>query len=141
MTPHQIDLVRASHALVTPIGPQVAAVFYDRLFTADPALRRFFKGDIDVQGDRLLAMIGAAVHLLDRPGSLLPALRVLGVRHAGCGIRAAHYASIASVWLDTLAEAQGPAFSADVRAAWSAMLELVRHAMLDAAEESAALPA
>ena len=47
MTPHQIDLVRASHALVAPIGAQVAADFYERLFRADPALRRFFKGDID----------------------------------------------------------------------------------------------
>jgi hemoglobin-like flavoprotein len=141
MTSHQIDLVRASHALVAPIGPQVAAVFYDRLFTADPALRRFFKGDIDIQGERLLAMIGAAVHLLDRPDSLLPALRVLGVRHAGCGVRAAHYATIAGVWLDTLAAALGPAFSAEVRAAWSAMVDMVSCAMIEAAEESTSLAA
>ena len=45
MTPTQIDLVRRSFALVAPVAPQAAEAFYDKLFKADPAIARLFKGD------------------------------------------------------------------------------------------------
>ena len=38
MNRQQIDLVRASFALVQPIATQAAAIFYDKLFAADPSL-------------------------------------------------------------------------------------------------------
>ena len=40
MTPVQIGHVRRSFALLEPIAPQAAALFYDNLFTADPELRK-----------------------------------------------------------------------------------------------------
>lgn len=39
MTPEYQRLVRASFAKVAPIAPAAAAMFYERLFTLDPALR------------------------------------------------------------------------------------------------------
>ena len=79
MNTQQADLVRSSFALVQPIAPQAAALFYANLFEADPALRGLFTGDMDQQGVRLMSMIGAAVGMLDRPAALLPVLRVCSV--------------------------------------------------------------
>jgi hemoglobin-like flavoprotein len=136
MTPRQIELVRADMALVTPIAATAAALFYDRLFERDPALRMLFKSDMTHQGERLMQMIGAAVGLLDRPQTLLPVLRSLGARHAGYGVRDAHYATVGAALLDTLQQAFGAAFDAEHRAAWAAMYGLASDTMTEAAREA-----
>ncbi|MFO1250474.1 MAG: globin domain-containing protein [Inhella sp.] len=71
----------------------------------------FFKSDLGDQGQRLLAMLGQAVALLDRPERLLPVLRQLGARHQGYGVQASHYTTVGQALLDTLAAGLGPAFN------------------------------
>jgi hemoglobin-like flavoprotein len=141
MTPQQITLVRNSHAALAPVAPQVAGIFFAKVFGAQPELRRLSKGDIGPQGERLTTMIGAAVYLLDRPGTLMPSLRTLGARHARLGVRAEHHAGIAAAWMATLESELGSDFDAEVRAAWGAMAALVSHTMLEGAEQAAALAA
>jgi hemoglobin-like flavoprotein len=134
MTPHQIDLVRSSFALVQPIAPQAAALFYDKLFVRDPSLRRLFKGDMAHQGERLMAMIGVAVAGLSRPDQLQAPLKALGERHAGYGVQPAHYDTVGAALLETLADGLGPAFTPDVRAAWVALYGHVSRSMQAVAE-------
>jgi hemoglobin-like flavoprotein len=136
MNPTQIDLVRRSFALVQPIAPQAAAIFYDRLFAADPALRALFRGDMAHQGERLMTMIGSALGLLDRPEALLPVLRTLGARHAGYGVRDAHYDSVGTALLGTLAEGLGDAFGAETEAAWTALYGVIARTMQAGAREA-----
>lgn len=83
MNTSRIALVRDSWHEVERIAPAAAALFYEKLFTADPGLRPLFRGDMQVQGVRLMQMIGAAVSRLDDLPTLLPVLRDLGMRHAG----------------------------------------------------------
>ncbi|MBX3635598.1 MAG: hemin receptor [Rubrivivax sp.] len=137
MTPMQIQLVRESFARVAPIAPQAAAIFYRHLFTADPTLAPLFKGDMAHQGERLMKMIGAAVGLLDRPQQLLPVLRQLGARHAGYRVQPAHYDTVGSALLQTLADGLGEAFDAATREAWIAMYAIVARTMLAGAAEAA----
>ena len=87
MTPEAQRLVRESFAKVAPIAPAAAAMFYDRLFELDPALRPLFKGDMAEQGRKLMSMIGVAVANLGKLDVILPAVRDLGRRHAGYGVR------------------------------------------------------
>jgi len=141
MTPQQITLVRTSHAALAPVAPQVAGVFFAKLFAVHPDLRRLAKGDIGMQGERLTTMIGAAVYLLDRPGTLMPSLRTLGARHARLGVRAEHHAGIAAAWMTTLEAELGSDFDTEQRAAWAAMAALVSRTMLEGAEQAAAVPA
>jgi hemoglobin-like flavoprotein len=136
MTPSQIKLVRADMQRVKTIAPLAASLFYDRLFALDPSLRRLFRGDMAQQGERLMQMIGAAVGLLDRPHALLPVLRSLGARHAGYGVREAHYATVGAALLGTLQQAFGDAFDAEHRAAWAAMYGLASGTMMEAAREA-----
>jgi hemoglobin-like flavoprotein len=138
MTPHQITLVRSSFAAVAPIAEQAAALFYDNLFAADPQLKPLFRTDIGHQGQRLMAMIGAAVGLLDHPGKLMPVLRQLGTRHAGYGVQPRHYDTVGAALLKTLGQGLGEAFTPEVRAAWAAMYMMVAAEMQAAAEPVAA---
>jgi hemoglobin-like flavoprotein len=129
MTPQQIDLVRSSFALVQPIATQAAALFYDKLFERDPSLNAMFHVDMAQQGQRLMHMLEAAVRLLDRPASLAPVLTALGERHAGYGVRDAHYPTVGAALLDTLAAGLGEAFTPAVREAWAALYAEVAMAM------------
>ena len=133
----QARLVRESFALVKPIAEQAAALFYDNLFHADPTLRPLFRGDMTQQGERLMTMIGATVGLLDRPAALVPVLRQLGARHAGYGVRDAHYATVGGALLLTLSQGLGESFTAEVREAWTALYAIVSETMIAASHEAA----
>jgi hemoglobin-like flavoprotein len=133
MNPDQIQRVRASFALVAPIAPTAASLFYAHLFEADPGLRKLFRGDMTAQGAKLMQMIGAAVGLLDRPDSLLPVLRQLGARHGGYGVVPVHYELVGAALLKTLAQGLGDAFDEPTREAWTAMYGLVAGTMIEAA--------
>lgn len=134
MTPAQAQRVRESFALVQPVAAAAAADFYARLFAHDPALRTLFRGDLAEQGQRLMQMIGSAVALLDRPQALEAALRALGARHVAYGVKPAHYDSVGTALLDTLAHGLGEAFTPPVRQAWVALYAQVSHGMQAGAE-------
>jgi hemoglobin-like flavoprotein len=120
MTPEQQTLVRGSFAKVAPIAAQAAAMFYDRLFALDPALRPLFKGDMTEQGQKLMAMIGTAVANLHRLGDIVPAVRDLGRRHGGYGVKDADYDTVAGALLWTLEQRLGADFTPATRDAWVA---------------------
>jgi hemoglobin-like flavoprotein len=120
MTPDQIALVKSSWAKVVPIKADAAALFYGRLFELDPSLKSLFKGDMKTQGEKLMAMIDAAVQGLDNLPALIPAVKSLGQRHVGYGVQPAHYDTVGTALIATLATGLGPSFTGEVKAAWVA---------------------
>jgi hemoglobin-like flavoprotein len=129
----QQTLVRASFARVTPMADTAASMFYDRLFATDPALRPLFKGDMAAQGKLLMTMIATAVENLHQLDQILPEVRELGQRHAGYGVKAADYDTVAGALLGTLEEALGAEFTPAVRAAWVACYQTLAGEMKTAA--------
>jgi hemoglobin-like flavoprotein len=119
MTPEQISLVRDSFAKVAPIAPAAAAMFYVRLFELYPALRPLFKGDMPEQGRKLMAMIGTAVANLHRLDDIVPAVRDLGRRHGGYGVKSDDYDTVATALLWTLEQGLGADFTPATRDAWT----------------------
>lgn len=134
MNDHTIQLVRDSFDLVEPIASQAAALFYANLFAADPSVKPLFRGDMIKQGERLMTMIGAAVAKLDEPEVLIPVLQGLGQRHAGYGVRDAHYDSVGVALLKTLRQGLGVAFTDDVEEAWIAVYGAIATTMKEAAK-------
>ncbi|WP_394791427.1 globin family protein [Rhodoferax sp.] len=134
MTPADITLIRSSFALVQPIAPQAAALFYDNLFAADPQLRPLFQGSMAHQGERLMTMIASAVGLLDRPDALLPVLRNLGARHVGYGVLPRHYDTVGAALLKTLGQGLGEAFTPATHDAWAALYGVVSRSMQEGAQ-------
>jgi hemoglobin-like flavoprotein len=133
MDSEQQRLVRASFAKVAPIADTAAAIFYDRLFATDPTLRPLFKDDIVVQGKLLMTMIETAVENMHQLDQILPAVRDLGRRHAGYGVKAADYDTVAGALLGTLEQALGPEFTPAVHDAWVAYYQALAGEMKAAA--------
>jgi hemoglobin-like flavoprotein len=102
MTPAEINLVHDTFRQIARISDQAAALFYARLFELDPSLRPMFRGDMTEQGRKLMHVLALAVSSLDRIETLLPAVRQLGVKHTGYGVREEHYATVGEALLWTL---------------------------------------
>lgn len=133
MTPAEINLVHDTFRQIARISDQAAALFYARLFELDPSLRPMFRGDMTEQGRKLMHVLALAVSSLDRIETLLPAVRQLGVKHTGYGVREEHYATVGEALLWTLEKGLGPAFTPEVRAAWTTTYTLLAQTMIDAA--------
>lgn len=141
MQAQQIELVKQSYALVDPIAETAAALFYGRLFELDPSLRPLFHGDLETQGQKLMASIKLVVMGLEKPETILPAVRSLGQRHHGYGVQNSHYATVGAALLWTLEQGLGDVFTAEVKDAWTAAYTLLATVMQDAAEGETLQPA
>jgi nitric oxide dioxygenase len=135
MTPNQIKLVQASFAQVIPIAAEAADLFYGRLFEIAPHVRPMFPEDLTEQKKQLIAMLGTAVAGLSHLDTLVSAVRALGRRHAGYGVKAQHYAPVGSALLWTLEKGLGTAFTPEVKDAWASAYILLWTTMIDAANE------
>ncbi|HMQ31487.1 MAG TPA: globin domain-containing protein [Chloroflexaceae bacterium] len=129
----QITLVRASFNRLSPNAAALAARFYSRLFELDPALRPLFHGDMAKQGLKLMTTLQLAIGALDDVARIVPALEHLARTHLGYGVRDEHYATVGAALLDALADAEGAAFSPELRAAWAAAYGLLSEVMREAA--------
>jgi nitric oxide dioxygenase len=130
----QIDLLRANFRLLASDSRGTAALFYARLFDLAPETRPLFRGDLDVQGDKLMNMLGVLVARLHEFDTLLPMLEDLGRRHVHYGVEARHYAVLgeALLWLvETRTEA-----CAETRSAWLTAYRELTRAMLASAERA-----
>ena len=137
MTPQQIELVQSSWEKVVPIRETASDLFYGRLFELDPSLRPLFKTDIETQGHRLMAILGTAVNGLERLDEIVPVVQSLGRRHAGYGVKDQHYDTVATALLWTLEQGLGPAFTSDVRDAWTQAYVTLATVMKESAKAEA----
>jgi hemoglobin-like flavoprotein len=135
MTPDQKNIVRQTFALIEPRAEVAALLFYQRLFNLDPSLRPMFRGEVRVQGKKLMQALQFAVANMDAPKSLLPALQAMGQRHVSYGVRDEHYETVGSALLWTLEEGLGKHFTPEAKEAWATVYNLIATTMKTAAAE------
>jgi hemoglobin-like flavoprotein len=133
MTAEQINLVKMSFEKIVPISDQAAALFYAKLFDLNPYLRHLFKGDIKVQGRKLMQVIAYAVESLERIDEFVPEVRALGARHAHYGVEEHDYETVGKALLWTLEKALSREFTPPMKEAWAAVYGLLAQTMKDAA--------
>ena len=119
MNAAQQELVRATFAKLAVMPEVAGALFYQRLFERNPELRPLFKHDMRIQGVKLMTMLAMVVYNLHEPGQVLPAIRDLGVRHVGYGVKLADYDALREALLWTLEQALGEDCTPAVRGAWT----------------------
>lgn len=129
-----IQLVQNSWQKIIAIGPQAAALFYQNLFDADPALKPLFKGDLQAQGKKLIEMISIAVNKLTELNILIPVLQNLGKRHSGYGVQDCHYDIVGAALMKTLGQGLGNEFTQDVKTAWTNVYGVMADVMKAAAK-------
>lgn len=133
MTPQQISLIQASWASVAPIQDTAAALFYQRLFALDPAVKPMFKGDMQSQGKKLMQALGFIVNSLTRLDELVPVAQDMAKRHVGYGVQAQHYDTVGVALLWTLEQGLGSAFTDEVKTAWATAYGTLAGVMKEAA--------
>ena len=138
VTVRQKNLVQGSFLLLGSVH-DVTELFYTRLFELDPSLRPLFASDMAGQRRKLGYMLTSAVKGLDRPEQLVPVLHELGRRHAGYGVMDRHFGTVGAALLSTLEQGLGPAFTAEVAEAWSAVYGFLCSAMQEGMRDAGIL--
>jgi len=139
MTPDQKTLVQETWKMAAPNAEAVAQLFYQRLFTLDPAIERLFAGsNMAAQQGKLVQALRVAVEGLDDLDSLVPVIEDLGRRHVGYGVKASHYDTVGAALLWTLQRGLGQAWTAETKAAWTEAYALLAGVMLPAGSSSEA---
>jgi hemoglobin-like flavoprotein len=126
-------LIQDTWAQVAPIADQAATLFYQRLFEIDPTTRPLFQvTDMAQQRKKLLQVLSVAVSSLDNLGALRKTVEDLGRRHAGYGVKDAHYDSVGVALLWTLERGLGNAWTPEAAAAWNEIYGLLSGIMRQA---------
>lgn len=136
VSPREKRLVQGSWKEVVPIADKAAEIFYGKLFELDATLKPLFKSDIEEQGKKLMQMLGVAVTGLDKLGEIVPAVKALGARHAGYGVKDEDYDTVAEALIYTLEKGLGDAFTDEVKAAWVKVYGVLASTMKGAAAEA-----
>ncbi len=131
MTPEQIAIVKSSFEKVEPIAEAAAGLFYGRLFEIAPEVKPLFAdSDMDTQGHKLMTMIGIAVRSLDKLEAIVPAVKDLGKRHVGYGVKEEHFAPVGSALLWTLEQGLGEHWNAEAEQAWATVYGVLTDTMI-----------
>ena len=134
MDEQTIRLLEASFAEVMAIRAEAAALFYERLFALDPALRPLFHdADMRSQEVKLMAALALVVGKLRQLDEVIPVLETLAVRHAGYGVEERHYATVGEALIQTLSLAFGERFTPELRGAWLTAYGAISGLMIAAA--------
>mgnify|MGYP000902883903 CR=1 FL=1 len=134
MTPDQKILVRDTWSKVLPIKEKAAELFYGRLFDQYPEVKPYFKGNMQEQGKKLMAMINTAVNGLDNLEALIEPVKDMGKRHVDYGVKDEDYDKVAAALLWTLEQGLGDLFTPKVKEAWTEMYMTVAAVMKQGAE-------
>ena len=133
----QIRLLQTSFAEVLGARDAAAALFYERLFVHDPALKRLFgHADLTAQGEKLFAALSFVMASLKDFGAVVPSLELLGVRHLAYGVSSADYDTVGTAFIETLSLYFGPRFTPELRAAWTGAYGAVASVMKGAAQRA-----
>jgi NAD(P)H-flavin reductase/hemoglobin-like flavoprotein len=132
-----VRTIRSSFALLEPRADELGRHFYATLFARAPQARAMFPVNMEVQRSRLLRALVQVVQMVDRPGDLVPFLEQLGRDHRKFGVLAEHYDAVGAALLEALAALAGPAWTDEVRTAWTDAYGLVAEAMRTAAAADA----
>ena len=131
-----IDNLEQSFDLIAPRGDDLIAEFYERLFTAAPAVRPLFPTDMTRQRTMLLGalvLLRKSLRDLDR---IVPTLRELGARHVAYGAKPEHYPVVGETLIASMAAIAGDAWRDEYEQAWTTAFGLVASVMIDGAEQA-----
>ena len=129
-----VELLEQSFKLVAPKADALVNRFYERLFQKYPAVKPLFK-DVSMadQKKKLLASLVLVIQNLRKPEKLTEPLQTMGARHVAYGALPAHYDAVGENLLAVLGEFAGPAWTPQVKQAWTEAYGAIKTIMLQGA--------
>jgi hemoglobin-like flavoprotein len=121
LTPRQIQLVQRTWKIFQQIDPNlVGAIFYGKLFSEHPALRKMFPRHMEQQHKKLVDMMSLIVTHIERPLFIAEAMRSSGKRHGEYGVKPVYYDYVGEAFLWMLEKGLGNDWNEEVKDAWTA---------------------
>jgi hemoglobin-like flavoprotein len=137
LTSNQIQLVRHSWKSLRGIKPAlIADIFYTKLFSENPRLRKMFPADMDAQYTKLMDMLNSIVIRLDRMDELSEDITAMAIRHRGYGVKLSHYKPVGDALLWTLQQALGRDWIPELADAWSTCYNTLTDIMIEAEKKA-----
>jgi len=131
LTAQQIQLIRRSWRSLRGINPALLAdIFYSKLFTDNPRLRKLFPEDMGQQYSKLMDMLNSIVMGLDNLETLDREIETMAQRHTAYGVKPAHYTLVGNALLWTLEKGLGQDWNAETAEAWKRCYQLITEPML-----------
>lgn len=118
------QIARQAFAQAFETAGALGLLFYARLFEIDPSLRTLFKIDLEAQSHSLVTMLELCMEGLDERAELQYALRNLGARHAGYGVKIQDYATVKMALMWTIRSSLGERWNQETNAAVSNVLDV-----------------
>jgi hemoglobin-like flavoprotein len=131
MTTKQILLVKKTWKVFRGISPAtVGDLFYSKLFTDNPALRKMFPKDMQQQYQKLIDMLNTVVMRIEKLDGLNEDIAAMAQRHVQYGVRPAHYKLIGTALLWTLQKGLGSDWNEEVKNAWATCYKILADTMI-----------
>ena len=126
-----ISLIQISWKLLTDRNTETGVIFYQKLFSLEPALRAKFHGDLTEQRTRLMLMIDSAVKSVEFLDEMGQPFHSLGVRHAEYGVQPEDFRVFEAALIATLQQMLGEQWSDQLQEAWQWMFARIETMMLN----------
>ena len=133
MNRESIARVQRSHAALTARAVDLPSRFYERLFAADPGVRRLFPEDLTRLRAHFHAALALVVRNLDDVEVLGQSLRDLGVQHVHWGAQPKHYFTVREALMTALKELSGEDWSVELDQDWRDAIGTIASFMLEGA--------
>lgn len=135
MTATDIRLVKRTWQQLQGINPLLFAdLFYSKLFTDQPGLKKMFPASMDEQYRKLMDMLNTLVLQLDNTNQLKEVIAAMADRHIVYGVRPQHYQLVGNTLLWTLQRGLGRDWNEATEQAWRKCYSLVAGMMLQVQE-------
>jgi len=134
-------LLKEAFAAAKPAAGEAISYFYSLLFTAHPELRCMFPPAMDGQREKLHASLATCVWSMDDPQALAGYLGQLARDHRKYGVKEKHYAAFTKALATAMRLVSGPAWTAEMAAAWETAVGHIGSVMVRAARQAASEPA
>ena len=133
----QIEMLEQSFAQLKPHLDEFGASFYQSLFSRYPEAKPLFAAtDMSQQQQKLITSLIFVIGNLRHPELLATALQSLGAKHVGYGAQPEHYLLVGETLLATFADYLGPAWTPELKQAWSEAYRAISELMLAGAEQA-----
>jgi hemoglobin-like flavoprotein len=141
ITAREVQIVQDSWKAVKKVGGEsghavIKDIFYQHLLK-DPNVKQLFRNsDMKLQATKLWQTLHVAVDGLSNLGPLVPVLQDLGKAHVKYGVQVKHFDAVGASLLYTLATGLGPAFTPELKVAWTKVYGVVATTMIAAGKEA-----
>ncbi len=131
ITQQQIKVVKESWRSLRGIRPAlIADIFYSKLFSEFPKLRKMFPSEMEAQYNKLIDMLNSIVAQLDSLDALEEDIAAMARRHANYGVKPQHYALVGDALIWTLQKGLGKDWNEEKEEAWKACYQLLADIMI-----------